>query len=109
MSAIESVKAHYVKSSQRHLYVAEWDLDFYASPMTLAEEDKIRKAVNHKNGSASDIVAYTFIEKLKDKDGNNIFSLADKETIKKCADAKVVAKVSMWLSGSVDPEEHEKN
>jgi len=112
LSAIERAKAHYLNQPIREITVPEWaDEDgnpfvFYARPFTLQDQGKLQFAV--KNQSEADALAEVLIMKAIDADGNKVFSVGDKQTLRGSVDANILARVANQIMGG-NSEELEKN
>ena len=110
MSVIDRVKEHFESQGVKKIEVAEWGeegqpLVIYCSPFTLAEKRNLFK------GAKSDdlgVLVDAIMLKAKDKDGNKIFKLDDKQTLLNNADPEVIARVAGEILNSVPLEDIEK-
>ena len=102
-SVIQRVKAHFEKGREC-FSVAEWGdddgpLEIYSFPMTLHEK---RKVVDLAQGDEIESLARAVILKACDKDGNKLFTIEDKETLMRSADAGIIQNIVLWLNEGVD-------
>lgn len=74
------------------IHVPEWDVDIYYKPSTtLAEEAKVIE-LTQQNKSTEALVV-TLINRARDKEGNHLFSMADKLKLMGRVDPKVILSV----------------
>jgi hypothetical protein len=112
LSAIDRAKAHYLNQPTKEIVVPEWADDegnsfvFYARPFTLQDQGKLQFAV--KNQSEADALAEVLIMKAIDAEGNKVFTVADKATLRSSVDANVLARLANQIMGG-NSEELEKN
>jgi hypothetical protein len=110
MSVIDRVKEHFESQGVKKIEVAEWGeegqpLVIYCSPFTLAEKRNLFKGARNDDLG---VLVDAIMLKAKDKDGNKIFKLDDKQTLLNKADADVIARVSTEMLNSTSLEEAEK-
>jgi hypothetical protein len=77
----------------------------YCSPFTLAEKRNLFKGARNDDLG---VLVDAIMLKAKDKDGNKIFKLDDKQVLLNKADADVIARVSTEMLNTVSLEEAEK-
>jgi hypothetical protein len=112
LSAIDRAKAHYLNQPIKEIVVPEWADDegnpfvFYARPFTLQDQGKLQFAV--KNQSEADALAEVLIMKAIDAEGNKVFNVGDKATLRGQVDATVLARIANQIMGG-NSEELEKN
>jgi len=105
LSVIERAKNHYQNQPIKEIVVPEWaDEDgnpfvFYARPFTLQDQGKLQFAV--KNQSEADALAEVLVLKALDEEGNKIFQIGDKSTLRNQVDATVLARLANQIMGSV--------
>ena len=100
---IDRVKEHFEKGRDC-FEVAEWGdddgpLQIFAFPMTLHEK---RKVITLAEGDEIDSLARAVILKACDKDGNPLFTLEDKDTLMRSADAGILQNIVLWLNEGID-------
>ena len=110
MSVIDRVKEHFESQGVKKIEVAEWGeegqpLVIYSSPFTLAEKRNLFKGA--KNDDLGVLVDAIML-KARDKDGNKIFKLDDKQVLLNNADPEVIARVAGEILNSVPLEDIEK-
>jgi hypothetical protein len=110
MSVIDRVKEHFESQGVKKIEVAEWGeegqpLMIYCSPFTLAEKRNLFKGARNDDLG---VLVDAIMLKAKDKDGNKIFKLDDKQVLLNKADADVIARVSTEMLNTVSLEEAEK-
>ena len=110
MSVIDRVKEHFESQGVKKINVAEWGeegqpLVIYSSPMSLAEKRNLFKTAKDNDlGIMVDVIAL----KSRDKDGNKIFKIDDKQTLMNKADPEVIARVAGEILNSISLEDAEK-
>jgi len=110
MSVIDRVKDHFESQGVKTINVAEWGeegqpLVIYSKPFTMAEKRNLFKGTKNDDiGVLVDVI----VLKARDKDGNKIFKLDDKQVLLNSADPEVIAKVSTEMLNTVSYEEAEK-
>tara|TARA_R110000822_G_C14875097_1_gene445767 strand:- start:148 stop:483 length:336 start_codon:yes stop_codon:yes gene_type:complete len=110
MSVIDRVKNHFESQGVKLINVAEWGeegqpLVIYSTPMSLAEKRNLFKSAKDNDlGVMVDVIAL----KAKDKDGNKMFKLDDKQVLMNKADPEVIARVAGEILNSVPFEDIEK-
>ena len=110
MSVIDRVKEHFESQGVKKINVAEWGeegqpLVIYCSPFTLGEKRNLFK------GAKSDdlgVLVDAIMLKARDKDGNKIFILDDKQVLLNKADPDVIANVATEMLNTTSLEEAEK-
>ncbi len=108
MSIIEKIKAHNSKIQNEavEVLIDEWDTTIYLTPVTVAEQHKITRL----SPNGKDLEVNIILEKAKDKEGNKLFSLDDKDELRKVPLALMNKILSPILSDiNKTPEEVEKN
>ena len=112
LSAIERAKNHFANQPIREITVTEWaDEDgnpftFWVKPFTLQDQGKLQFAV--KNQSESDAVAEVLVMKALDEEGNKVFQIGDKASLRTNVDATVLARVANQIM-AMNEGELEKN
>jgi len=110
MSVIDRVKEHFESQGVKTINVAEWGeegqpLVIYSSPFTLAEKRNLFKGARNDDLG---VLVDAIMLKAKDKDGNKIFKLDDKQILLNKADPDVIARVSTEMLNTSTIEDAEK-
>ena len=110
MSVIDRVKEHFESQGVKTINVAEWGVEgqplvIYSSPFTMAEKRNLFKGA--KNDDLGVLVDAIML-KARDKDGNKIFKLDDKQVLLNNADPEVIARVAGEILNSTPLEDIEK-
>jgi hypothetical protein len=101
MDAIDLVKEHFASLGTKKLEVPEWKLTIYASPVTLAEKNRLyRKSRDSDMELLVDIV----ILKACDANGQKLFTLDHKITLLNRADSNVLARVANAILADEAPK-----
>ncbi len=111
MKAIERAKAHFNTLEVKKIIVPEWGdddvpLEIYAKPSTLQETSKLYRMAQDDDMA---MLAYVLIYKALDNNGDQIFSLEDKQTLLTKVDRNVLIKVSNEIMAEQPPEEVKKS
>jgi hypothetical protein len=110
MSVIDRVKEHFESQGVKKIEVAEWGeegqpLVIYSTPMSLNEKRNLFKSAKDSDlGVMVDVISL----KAKDKDGNKVFKLDDKQVLMNNADPEVIARVAQEILNSIPFEDIEK-
>ena len=110
MSVIDRVKEHFESQGVKKIEVAEWGeegqpLVIYCSPFTLAEKRNLFK------GARTDdlgVLVDAVMLKARDKDGNKVFKLDDKQVLLNKADPEIIARVATEMLNTISIEDAEK-
>ena len=110
MSVIDRVKDHFENQGVKKIEVAEWGeegkpLIIYSTPMSMAEKRNLFKGA--KNDDLGVLVDAIML-KARDKDGNKIFKLDDKQVLLNNADPEVIARVATEILNTSTLEDAEK-
>jgi hypothetical protein len=101
MDAIDLVKEHFASLGTKKIEVPEWKLTIYASPVTLAEKNRLyRKSRDSDMELLVDIV----ILKACDANGQKLFTLDHKITLLNRADSNVLARVANAILADEAPK-----
>ncbi len=111
---IDFAKAHFSAKDRLAIEVPEWKADgtegplvIHASPITLAERQKIDN-YRERWGSMEGL-AYTLILKAEDGDGKKLFTLDDKRTLMTQVDPEVLGRVVFEILRPTPAADLEKN
>tara|TARA_Y100000361_G_scaffold148367_1_gene161087 strand:+ start:73 stop:411 length:339 start_codon:yes stop_codon:yes gene_type:complete len=104
---IDNVVAHFDSQDTFSFEVPEWGDDngplvIYVKPLTLQESKKLYAMSNNVD---LEVMVYSIITKALDSQGNNLFTIADKDKLMNHADVTVLAEVSAKILGTTSPEE----
>lgn len=90
--ALAKITAHFDAIGTRKISVPEWQLDFYVTPVTIAERSRIY--AGSKGDDDYEVLVKVLITKARDAEGKPIFTLADKATLLQRADSAVVIRIA---------------
>ncbi len=110
MSVIDRVKEHFDNQGIKKIEVAEWGeegnpLVIYCSPFSMAEKRNLFKGAKQDDLS---VLVDALMLKSRDKDGNKVFKLDDKQVLLNKADPEVIARVATDMLNTMPYEEAEK-
>jgi len=102
-SALDTIRAN-IQGEVQSKTIAAWssdDEDFtvYWNPITLADKQKIQK---HARGDDQQTTLYTLIFKAMDKDGENLFTIADKMQLMSVIPSKEIEEIALLMLGVSD-------
>lgn len=98
MSIIEQAINHYSSQEKLIISVPEWGskdnpLEIHVFPMTMAEVNFIQR-IARKNASNIEHAANIIIVKARDKNGNRLFKLEDRDALMQKVDYRVVSRIA---------------
>jgi hypothetical protein len=98
MSVINRATAHYAAQERLIMSVPEWGddngpLEMHVFPMTMAEVNMMQKIAS-KKASNIEQAANIIVVKGKDKDGNRLFTIADRDKLMQSTDYRVVSRIA---------------
>lgn len=98
MSIIEQAIEHYQTQEKLVISVPEWGskdnpLEIHVFPMTMAEVNLIQR-IARKNASNIEHAANIIIVKARDKNGNRLFKLEDRDALMQKVDYRVVSRIA---------------
>ncbi len=106
MKLIEKALQHFQSIEPRELHVPEWDVTIYATEPTLGQKSAW---MAKSNGNNTDFMLNAIVEGALDKDGNALFDVGDKPTLRRIG-STITEKVGLFVLGATtDDEEREKN
>lgn len=88
----DRIAAHFDAIGTRKIEVPEWSLEFYVSPVTLAERTRIY--TGSKGDNDYEMLAKILITKACDAQGKKLFSIEDKALLLQRADSAVLIRVA---------------
>lgn len=108
---IDRVKAHFDAKEIKVIEVPEWGdeqnpLYIYSSAMTLAQKNRLYKMAKEDDLG---LMVEALIMKAKDKEGNCLFSRADKPELMRSCDPDVLIRIATNIMSETDLEIAEKN
>lgn len=104
MDPIDLVREHFASLGTRKIEVPEWKLTVYASPVTLAEKNRLYKKSKE---SDMELLVDLLIMKATDANGQKLFTLEHKPTLLNKADSNVVARVANAILADDAPKADE--
>jgi hypothetical protein len=98
MRIIDQVKQHYKAQANVVISVPEWGasgapLEIHIFPMTMAEASFIQR-LSGKKASNIESAVNSLIVKARDKDGNRLFKVEDKEDLLNSADCRIILRIN---------------
>jgi len=115
MSVINRATAHYAQQERLIIAVPEWGdengpLEIHVFPMTMAEVNSMGKIAS-KKASNIEQAANIIVVKAKDKDGNRLFNVSDRDKLMSQADYRVVSRIAEKIEEHFfgDMETHKGN
>ncbi len=98
MSIIDQAIAHYETQERLIISIPEWGaannpLQIHVFPMTMAEVNLIQR-IARKNASNIEHAANIIIVKARDKNGNRLFKLEDRDALMQKVDYRVVSRIA---------------
>lgn len=100
MEAIDRIREHFNSLGIKRIEVPEWKLTIFATPMTLAEKNRVyRKSKDNDMELLVDII----LLKATDEGGNKLFTLEHRHTLLHKADSNVVARVANAMLSDTAP------
>tara|TARA_Y100001938_G_scaffold135111_1_gene196393 strand:- start:6428 stop:6763 length:336 start_codon:yes stop_codon:yes gene_type:complete len=111
LKAIERAKAHFDSLDVKKILVPEWGdddapLEIYTKPLTLQETSKL---YTMSQDNEMTMLAYVLIYKALDANGDQIFSLEDKNTLLNKVDRNVLIRVSNQIMAEKPEKEVKKS
>lgn len=101
---LAKITSHFDALGTREIRVPEWELTIHATPVTVAERQRIFAGLKGENDY--ELCVRVLLEKARDAEGKKLFTLADKPTLLQRADSAVVIRVAAEiLSGGPDSGE----
>jgi len=104
---IETAVEHFSNKTVRKIEIPEWGVSVFAKNLTLDDKAKMLRRSDSDN---TDFMIYTLIFGLVDEQGEPVFTIEDKVSLRKKVDPDVVTRVASFvLNSSSDEEDNEKN
>lgn len=101
MDAIDLVREHFSSLGSKVIEVPEWKLTIHATPVTLAEKNKLyRKSRDNDMELLVDIL----ILKATDAKGEKLFNIDHRPTLLNKADSNVIARVANAILADEAPK-----
>ena len=107
MKLIEKALQHFQSIEPRELHVPEWEVTVYAKEPTLGQKSSW---MAKSNGDNTDFMLNAICEGALDKDGQPLFDVGDKPTLRRIG-STITERVGLFvLNASAETdEEREKN
>ncbi len=111
MSVIDNARKHFDSIETRIIEVPEWGddednpLKIYCKPITLSETSKFMKLAKDDEVQ---LLVYVLIYKALDKEGEKLFTIADKKALLEKVDRDVLIRVSSEMMNNISQEEVKK-
>lgn len=111
-TAIERFRAHFAE--RRSIAIPELSdengpLVIYWQGVSLADTERVRRAVSAKGADSSEFAIRLIIAKAEDAEGRRLFDIGDLPTFKAGVSADIVSRISGAMLGIVKPEDATKN
>ncbi|MBM3365355.1 MAG: hypothetical protein FJY48_06550 [Betaproteobacteria bacterium] len=100
MEAIDLVREHFAALGTRFIEIPEWKLTIYATPVTLAEKNRLYRKAKE---SDMELLVDVLILKATDKDGNKLFNVDHRMTLLHKADSNLIAKAANFILSEAAP------
>ena len=91
MEAIYLVREHFNNLCTKRIEVPEWKHTIFATPMTLAEKNRVYKKSQNND---MDLLVDILIMKATDESGKKLFTIENRQTLLNKADSNVIARVA---------------
>ncbi len=93
MNIIDKATAHYANQDRLIITVPEWDTEIHFFPMTMAEINMMGRIASKKTSNIEQ-AANMIVTKAKDKDGNRLFTVKDRDRLMNEVDYRVVLRIA---------------
>lgn len=101
MDAIDLVREHFASLGTRKIEVPEWKLTIYATPVTLAEKNRLYRKSKE---SDMELLADVLIMKAQNEKGEKMFTIEHKATLLNKADSNVLARTANMILAADSPD-----
>lgn len=101
MEAIDLVREHFSSLGIKAIEVPEWKLTIYATPVTLAEKNKLYKKSREND---MELLVDVLIMKAVDEKGEKLFNIDHRLTLLNKADSNVIARVANAILSDEAPK-----
>ncbi len=101
MDAIDLVREHFASLGTRKIEVPEWKLTIYATPVTLAEKNRLYRKSKE---SDMELLADVLIMKAQNDKGEKLFTIEHKATLLNKADSNVLARTANMILAADSPD-----
>ena len=101
MDAIDLVREHFTALGTRKIEVPEWKLTIYATPVTLAEKNRLYRKSKE---SDMELLADVIVMKAQNEKGEKLFTIEHKPTLLNKADSNIVARVANAILAADSPD-----
>lgn len=100
MDAIDLVREHFISLGTKTIDVPEWKLTVYATPVTLAEKNKLYRKSREND---MELLVDILILKATDAEGKKLFDIDHKLTLLNKADSNVIARIANAIISTEAP------
>lgn len=104
MDAIDLVREHFNSLGTKRIEVPEWKLTVFASPVTLAEKNKLYRKSREND---MELLVDILILKATNEQGEKLFTIDNKITLLNKADSTVIARVANAILSDDAPKAEE--
>ena len=101
MDAIDLVREHFASLGTRKIEVPEWKLTIYATPVTLAEKNRLYRKSKEND---MELLADVIVMKAQNEKGEKLFTIEHKPTLLNKADSNIVARVANAILAADSPD-----
>lgn len=101
MEAIDLVREHFSSLGTKAIEVPEWKLTIYATPVTLAEKNKLYRKSREND---MELLVDILIAKATDEKGEKLFNVDHRLTLLNKADSNVIARVANAILSDEAPK-----
>jgi hypothetical protein len=101
MDAIDLVRDHFASLGTRKIEVPEWKLTIYATPVTLAEKNRLYRKSKEND---MELLADVIVMKAQNEKGEKLFTIEHKPTLLNKADSNIVARVANAILAADSPD-----
>lgn len=104
MDAIDLVREHFASLGTKRIEVPEWKLTVFATPVTLAEKNKLYRKSREND---MELLVDILILKATNEQGEKLFTADNKITLLNKADSNVIARVANTILSDEAPSAEE--
>lgn len=101
MDAIDLVREHFASLGTKRIEVPEWKLTIYATPVTLAEKNKLYRKSREND---MELLVDVLILKATNEKGEKLFDPDHRITLLNKADSNIIARVANAILSDEAPK-----
>lgn len=101
MDAIDLVREHFASLGTKRIEVPEWKLTIYATPVTLAEKNKLYRKSREND---MELLVDVLIAKATNEKGEKLFEVDHRLTLLNKADSNIIARVANAILSDEAPK-----